>query len=185
MKARNDRRTEDATAYFWIHRDAPERIKQAIRLLAYTGIVQKGEEGLRGTRSELGTRYMVNLGCLLALESTPVASAGPLVRNLSIKRFLEFGSNHPSYGSLMQISANIDDADTLDDLTHRIGQSVDFLDISDWQRTRLIEADIKTIGDVLKTSEASLTYKLHYVGPIRARRIKNAADAAVLEYLSG
>jgi hypothetical protein len=42
-----------------------------------------------------------------------------------------------------------------------------------------------TVGHVLSCREHDLIEKILYVGEKRARRIKNAAEAAVLEYLSG
>lgn len=188
-KNKNDRRlsegVSESTAYFWIHRDAPERVTQALRLLAYTGIVQKGDEAIRGTRHGLGTRYMVNLGCLFALERNPASTALEIARNLSIKRFTEFGANHPAYEHLAAITGNLEDEDTLDVLNAHLSQSVEHLDVSQWQCQRLKEAGMTTIGDVLKAPENELVNKLYYVGSVRARRIKNAANAAVLEYLSG
>jgi len=49
----------------------------------------------------------------------------------------------------------------------------------------LQEIGVSTVGQILKTDESFFIEKLRYVGPKRARRIKNSADAAVLEYLSG
>src|SRR5207249_6175729 len=44
-KSKNDRRQSEgqneSTSYFWIHRDTPEVVRHALRLLEYTGIVQK------------------------------------------------------------------------------------------------------------------------------------------------
>jgi hypothetical protein len=40
------------------------------------------------------------------------------------------------------------------------------------------------VGDVLKATEQKLK-EASYVGDVRARRMRNAAIAAVLEYLSG
>jgi hypothetical protein len=46
-KLKNDKHISEgqteSTCYFWIHKDAPEPVKHALRLLAYTGIVQKGD----------------------------------------------------------------------------------------------------------------------------------------------
>ena len=62
---------KEATCYFWIHRDAPEAVKEALRLLSYTGIVVKGDTGIVATRGEIGTRYALNLGCLTAGDAKP------------------------------------------------------------------------------------------------------------------
>jgi hypothetical protein len=188
-KAKNDRRQAEgqteSTCFFWVHRDTPEVIKHALRLLEYTGIVQKGDDGIRGTRSELGTRYAVNLGCLFALEATPTATALELVKHLSIKRFTEFGANHPSYSELVQAAPNYQEPDMLLILQEQLGKSIDCLDITDYQNEKLKECGLDTVDHVLRASEQDLIERIDYVGEKRARRIKNAAEAAVLEYLSG
>jgi hypothetical protein len=50
---------------------------------------------------------------------------------------------------------------------------------------KLKESGLATVGHVLKCAEQDLIDRIEYVGEKRARRIKNAAEAAVLEYLSG
>jgi len=188
-KAKNDRRQSEgqneSTCYFWIHRDTPEVIRHALRLLEYTGIVQKGDDGIRGTRSEIGTRYAVNLGCLLALEATPTATALEVVRSLSIKRFTEFGANHAAYQGLVKSAPDYRNPDILQILKEQLGKSIDCLDITAYQNEQLKKVGLSTVGDVLRSAEQDLIDKIYYVGEKRARRIKNAADAAVLEYLSG
>ena len=185
---KNDKRQhegqDESTCYFWIHRDAPESVKHALRLLEYTGIVQKGDDGIRGTRSEIGSRYAINLGCLFALESAPASTALDIVRNLSIKRFSEFGKDHPAYSELQNTAANYEEPDMLKILKEQLEKSIDHLDISEYQNEKLKEAGLNEIGSVLRAPEHVLIEKILYVGEIRARRIKNAAQAAVLEYLS-
>jgi len=83
---------QKSTCFFWIHRDAPQPVKESLKLLAYTGIVSEHATGIRATRSEVGTRYAVNLGCLLALEATPTATAFPIAKNLTPKRMGEYGA---------------------------------------------------------------------------------------------
>jgi hypothetical protein len=175
----------ESSCFFWIHRDAPESVKHALRLLAYTGIVQKGEDAIRGTRAELGTRYTVNFGCVLALHATPTAVGAELVRKLSVKRFVEFGGNHLSYESIRNATIHLDGENMLQVLTEQLARPVTELDLTEWQKGRLREIGFSTIGQILKSDESVFIEKLRYVGPKRARRIKNAADAAVLEYLSG
>ena len=188
-KAKNDRRQSEgqteSTCYLWIHRDTPEVIKHALRLLEYTGIVQKGDDGIRGTRSEVGTRYGLNLGCLFALEATPTTSAPEIVKNLSIKRFTEFGANHATYSDLVNSAPNYQQPDMLQILQEQLVKSIDCLDVTPYQNEKLKECGLDTVGHVLKSTEHDLIDKIQYVGEKRARRIKNAAEAAVLEYLSG
>jgi hypothetical protein len=188
-KAKNDRRQTDglneSTCYFWMHRDTPEVIKHALRLLEYTGIVQKGDDGIRATRSEIGTRYAVNLGCLFAMEATPSSTAPEIVKNLSIKRFTEFGPNHQAYSDLLRAAPTYEEPDMLRILREQLEKSIDYVDITEYQNGKLKEAGLCTVGSVLRTTEQYLIENIDYVGEKRARRIKNAAEAAVLEYLSG
>jgi hypothetical protein len=105
LKKKNDEylATDKATsAYFWIHRDAPETIKESLRVLAYTGVVSEQASEIRATRAEVGTRYIVNLGCLFALESVPTSTAFEIAKSLSLKRMTEFGSNHTAYRTLVE-----------------------------------------------------------------------------------
>jgi hypothetical protein len=49
----------ERTCFFWVHRDAPEAVKEGLRLLMYTGIVARLDSGVIATRREIGTRYAV------------------------------------------------------------------------------------------------------------------------------
>lgn len=175
---------KQSTAFFWIHRDAPQPVKEALKLLAYTGIVSEHATGIRATRNEIGTRYAVNLGALLSLEANPTNTGLRIARSLTPKRMSEFGANHPSYQTLLAAVPTFAEPEVGAVLRHQLAKFVDVLDITDWQRTKLKEAQIKTVGDVLLASETKLQ-TLSYVGEKRSRRIKNAALAAVFEYLSG
>ena len=77
------------------------------------------------------------------------------------------------------------DADLIAILHSQLGQSIDILDLSEWQKNKLKENGLVTIQDVLDTSEADIQNMVYYVGEKRARRIRNAAVAELLEYLSG
>lgn len=86
---RADGKTE-RTCYFWVHRDAPEAAKEALRLLTYTGIVAKLDSGVVATRRDVGTRYAINIGCIAAPASNPIAFIIDLRRGLTVKRFTEY-----------------------------------------------------------------------------------------------
>jgi hypothetical protein len=175
----------ESSSFFWVHRDAPESVKHALRLLAYTGIVQKGEDSIRGTRAELGTRYTVNFGCVLASQATPTAVGVELAHKLSIKRFVEFGANHASFERIRNTNIHIEGENMLGVLREQLERPLTELDLTTWQKEHLEKIGFRTVGQILKSDESVFIEKLPYVGPKRARRIKNAADAAVLEYLSG
>jgi len=172
------------SAFFWIHRDAPELIKEALRVLAYTGIVIEHAVGIKASRAEIGKRYVINLGCLFALESTPTSSAFEIAKELTPKRMTEYGSNHPSYKKLTDQAGLITDEGMALALNTQLDRSANVLDLTAWQLEKLAELSLNTVRDVLNATEAKLK-EANYVGDKRARRMRNAAVAAVLEYLSG
>ena len=57
--------------------------------------------------------------------------------------------------------------------------------LTQWQKARLKSAGITTIEDLHNNSEKSLIENIYGVGPARARIMKNAATAELLEYISG
>lgn len=187
IKTKNDQyliADKSTSAYFWVHRDAPEVIKEALRVLSYTGILTEQASGIKASRGEIGTRYVVNLGCLFSVESAPTTTSFEVAKGLTPKRMTEFGANHPAYRQLLDHVAKIPAQPGGFALGEQLAKSVSVLDLSDWQRSKLIELDLLTVGDVLNATEEKLQEAM-YVGEIRARRMRNAAVAAVLEYLSG
>lgn len=177
----SDRNT---SAYFWIHRDAPEIVKEALRILCYTGILNEMEAGIRATRSEVGKRYMVNLGCLFALDANPNATAFEIAKSLTPKRMTEYGANHQIYRTLVNVAAFNGDKEEDGHLERQLAKPVDVLDLTPWQKDKLKELGLSTVGEVLEATEEQLKLA-KYVGDVRARRMRNAAVASVLEYLSG
>ena len=173
-----------STCFFWIHRDAPQPVKESLRLLAYTGIVREHATGIKATRGEVGTRYAVNLGCLFALEATPARTALQIAKNLTPKRMSEFGVNHKAYKALLDAVPTFTEPDVGGVLRVQLEKSIDVLDISAWQRDALLSLGLKTVGDVLHATETKLQEK-KWVGEVRSRRMRNAAVAAVYEFLSG
>ncbi len=173
-----------STSFFWIQRDAPQAVKEALRLLAYTGIVTEHSTGIKATRSEIGIRYMVNLGCLFALETTPAATAFRIAKELTPKRMSEYGNAHPAYQELLVAVPQFDELNMSDILSNQLAMPIGVLDITDWQKERLRSMELNTVGDVLQASDTKLQ-QAYYVGEKRSRRMRNAATAAVYEYLSG
>ncbi|MEQ1948955.1 MAG: hypothetical protein ABL995_17320 [Bryobacteraceae bacterium] len=187
LKIKNDaylQAEKASTCFFWIHRDAPQPVKEALKLLSYTGIVNEHAIGIKATRGEVGTRYGVNLGCLFALESAPTTSALPIAQNLTPKRMSEFGANHSAYQSLLTEMPAFKEPSAGDALQQQLAKSIDVLDIAYWLREGLRKLGLTTVGDVLNSSEVELM-QIHYVGEKRSRRMRNAAMEAVYEYLSG
>ncbi len=173
-----------STCFFWIHRDAPEPVKEALRILAYTGVIAIHSGGVKASRSEIGTRYAVNLGCLFSLEKTPTSSGFEIAKNLTPGRMTEYGANYKAYDQLLESVPQYSEPDMSGVLARQLEKSIDVLDIRDWQKERLRGLKLNTVGNVLQASETKLQ-DAYYVGPVRSRRIRNAALAAVFEYLSG
>ena len=187
LKSKNDVYIEKGSKtsnFFWIHRDAPEQIKKALGLLCYTGIIILHSEAMKATRSELGARYSVNLGCLLALENSPALSGFNIVKNITIKRMTEYGSSHPTFESMVNHSDDFDDNTINQALQEQLDKSVEILMLPQWLIDSLLELSLNTIRDVLDASEKTIQ-RAYYVGEVRSRYIKNEATSAVFEYLSG
>jgi hypothetical protein len=182
---RNASSSDGKTAYFWIHRDAPAYVHEAMGLLKYTGIVQEHLAATKNGAGEIGTKYMVNLGCLLALETSPASSALDLAKRLDPKRFIEFGSRHAAFSQDVKDFASLED-DKVSQLVlkEQLARSIDNLDLTDFQKMTLIEVGLTKISDLLQATDARIR-EARMIGEVRSRRIKNAAYAAVFEYLSG
>lgn len=189
LKQKNDAylsSDKKTSCFFWLHRDVPKAVEQAMRVLSYTGIVAEHAQGIKASRSEIGTRYLVNLGCLFALEGQAAATvAFQVAKNLTTRRMSEYGANHEAFRDLTAATASLDDSSVSHQaLQEQLSQSIDVLDLTDWQRERLRDLRLSTVGDVLNASETQLK-QAYYVGDVRSRRMRNAAVAAVFEYLSG
>lgn len=173
-----------ATNFFWIHRDAPEQVKESLRLLAYTGIVTKTDSGIVATRSELGDRYFINLGCLVAPSANPIEEINQIARRISIKRFTEYGRDHSAFKDALSAVSSNEEPDMSSILSRQLSRSVDVLELSKFQRESLCRLGFETIGKALAADETSYQ-AADYIGPVRSRQMRNAVIASVLEYLSG
>jgi hypothetical protein len=187
LKKKNDEylsSDRNSTCFFWMSRDAPQIVYEALRVLHYTGIVSENSVGIKASRSEIGTRYAVNLGCLFALEPTPTASAFAVAKSLTPKRMTEYGSGHSAYGPLVTSVPAYQETNGAELLRVQMEKPSEVLDITLWQKDKLRELNLLTVGAVLGASETNLK-EARYVGDKRARSMRNAAIAAVFEYLSG
>lgn len=160
---------------------------EALRLLTYSGIIRKIDSGIRATRSELGDRYEVKFGCVIALQSSPSSEAWEFFKSLSVKKFPEFGKNYSFYSYLSEINGDIiQKGNYAETLKHLLQKPISVLQLlTPWQKSKLEEVGIHTIENLHNKTEADLIQKIYNVGPVRARIMKNAANAELLEYLSG
>ena len=187
LKVKNDKYLEKGqptTFYLWIHRDAPQINKEALRLLEYTGILAENATGIRATRNAIGTRYSINIGCLLALESVPTSTASRILKSTTTKRMSEYGASNQCYEPLMSKKITAMETSSNQFLQDQLSKSIDCLDLTDWQKEKLHSVSINTIGE-LAASDESVVMNAYYVGEVRAKRMKNAAYAALFEYLLG
>ncbi|NDV21272.1 hypothetical protein FMS18_00910 [Desulfovibrio sp. JC022] len=176
-----------STINFWIQKDAPEAVKESLRLLSYTGIIRKIDSTIRATRGKLGARYEVKYGCILSLDKHPASASKDFFNSLQMKNCPEFGNNHSSYDGIKDLQSVIqDDKQYQNSLKEILKKSIHVLPLlTDWQKSKLKEANILTIGQLLEAEEKYLIDNIYYIGPYKARYMKNAADAELLEYLSG
>ena len=65
-----------------------------------------------------------------------------------------------------------------------MNKSIDLLDLTDWQKQKMHEIAINTIGELISAPENKLK-QAKYIANVRSRTIKNAGIAAVCEYLLG
>lgn len=174
----------ETTCYFWIHRDAPVAVAEALRLLSYTGIVTRLDSGIVATRGEIGARFAVNMGCLAAPAADPIQVLTTIGPRLSVKRFTEYGANWSSFVALTKAVGDFREVDISAVLQRELAKPVDVLDLTDFQKSGLHSISINTVGEALQASEWQFQ-RISYIGPKRSRRMMNIAVASVLEYLSG
>lgn len=184
--SRKEKGVDESTIYFWIHKDSPESVKESLRLLTYTGIIRTIDSAVRATRSELGTRFEIKYGCMISLESSPHGESSEFYKNLSIKKFPEFGKNQPSYSGSEELLQTSDEFQYKKSLRSLLAKPIDVLTLlTSWQKEKLKSVGIQTIENLHANTEESLIEKIYGVGPARARLMKNAANAELLEYISG
>lgn len=185
-KTRKEKGVDESTIYFWIHKDAPAAVKESLRLLTYTGIIRKVDSAIRATRSELGTRYEIKYGCMISLESNPHGESQEFFKSLTIKKFPEFGKNYSAYSGSEKLLENDDEDQYEESLKSLLQKPIDVLvGLTSWQKGKLKSAGILTIESLHNKSEENLIEDIYGVGPARARIMKNAATAELLEYISG
>ena len=160
-------------------------MKQAIRILEYSGIISLHTEGTK-VRTEVYDRYQVNFGVVLASEtkSTPVSRYKEIISNLSIKLYSEYGVNSPSYESIDELNSIEAEADIKHALENLLHEPIDKLDITSFQCDTLKNVGFTTLQDILSSKEEDLQ-RAYGIGPVKARKIYNVAFNATIEYISG
>ncbi|HEX8577252.1 MAG TPA: DNA-directed RNA polymerase subunit alpha C-terminal domain-containing protein, partial [Flavobacterium sp.] len=138
----------------------------------------------KATNAEIGTRFLINLGCIFSQESAPSSTSLPIARNITSKRMTEFGMNNPYFKDLVDKIPDFKENDMNEILSKELAKSIDVLDLSGWIKETLKGINILTVKDILTTTEANLK-TAYYVGEKRARLVKSAATTSVYEYLNG
>ena len=177
----------ESSIYFWIHKDAPETVKEALRLLTYTSVIRKTDASIRATRSELGARYEVKYGCVLSLFANPHNESKDFYSALGVRKYVEYGKSNSAYTGIVELTAAIEDEDKFtESVQQMLAAPISVLSmLTQWQLDKLNTAGIQTVGDLHQKTESDLIERIYGVGPARARIIKNAVSAELLEYLSG
>lgn len=103
---------------------------------------------------------------------------------LSAKKMSEFGANSKAYDSLLKKVPQFTEPNMTECLKMQLTKSINVLEITEWQKGKLRELNINNLGELLISKESDLM-KAYQVGKVRSRQMKNAAFAAVFEYLFG
>ncbi len=182
---KNEKSNDRKTIFFWISKDAPEIIKEALRLLSYTGIIRKIDSGVKATKSKIGSRYEIKYGCVLAQYSNPTTVSKDIIPNLRLEFVTEYGQNNSLYSSLSDENIlNLTDQEFLATLKEQLSKSIQSLDLTHWQKSKLNNINVKTIQNLLDVTEKELM-KIPQVGKVRSRIMKNSAISELLETISG
>ena len=114
------------------------------------------------------------------METKPTTSGLDIVKNADIRRMSEYGANHVLYKKIQ--GAVLDSYS--DALQIQFAKNIDVLELTEWQKKKMHEIQVDTIGDLISATEEKLK-QAKYIADVRARNIKNAGIAAVCEYLLG
>lgn len=182
---KNEKSSDRKTIYFWVSKDAPEIINEALRLLSYTGIIRKIDSGVKATKSKIGSRYEIKYGCVLAQYSNPTGISKDFIPNLKFEFVTEYGQNNSLYTSLSEENIlDLTDQEFLATLREQLSKSIYTLDLTHWQKSKLNNIQVKTIQNLLDVTERELM-KIPQVGHVRSRVMKNSAISELLETISG
>lgn len=161
-------------------------MKSSVRILEYSGIIRIHTEGTK-VRGEVYDRYHMNLGVVVASEGTTsvVERCKEIFDNLSIKIYSEYGKNSPAFNDINKsISLENASEDIALVLNNILKKPLDILDLTQHKKDELKKIGIKTIEDILNSTEEELQ-RGFYIGPFNSRKIYNTAYNAALEYISG
>lgn len=173
------------TLFFAISREAPEAIKQSIKILEYSGIAILEQEATR-FRKDVYDRYQLNYGIvLLSFSSSNLTEASEkLYKNISLKRFQDYGRNSRHYQNLPTINLAEDYFNQQGIIEQILKKELKELELSQKLLDRLSQEKIFYVEDIFKGHESDLE-KIDYIGPIRSRKIYNQVMSAIIEYISG
>lgn len=176
---------QKSTIYFAVSRNAPETIKQSIKILEYSGIVSLDVEATK-YRYDVYDRYQLNYGIvLLADASSDFANISKdIIKNISQKKFPNYGEKSPVFDEADSLICEYKDGESKEIINSILNKSIENLDISSKLLKRLKDYGINIIRDVFEKDEKELE-SIGYIGPIRSRQIYNHVLGAVLEYISG
>nr|WP_024838521.1 hypothetical protein [Clostridium sp. 12(A)] len=182
----NHNEDNKAAICFAISRDAPETIKQAIKILEYSGIAKLEAEATR-FRKKVFDRYQLNYGLVLLVGTSTnlAATSSQLLKRISLAKFPNYSENSSVFSGweslICEETQNENSTVILESILHK---SIDHLDISSKLLLRLKNSNIIIIKDIFEKEEKDLE-TIGYIGPVRSRQIYNHVLGAILEYISG
>lgn len=179
------------TMTFAISKDSPAKVRSAVRILEYTGIICLIREGAR-LKYGLYDRYRINLGVVLASETSssdiknidPVVRYKQILKNLSNQFDTECGKNSNAYKNIETVEFKVCDVINKEILTFILEKDISELDLSSFLVGRMRSIDVNTIGDILALDEIKLK-TAKFIGDVRSRGIYGKAYNAAIEYISG
>mgnify|MGYP002714498731 FL=1 len=184
LKLFEDAENEDSRVFLWIDSKAPAGVRLAVDLLCYSGLLFLHGRKLR-TRQSTGTRYVVNLGCILndfKNNEQRKRFADGLKTGVSPKRWVEFQGTSESFEDSPAVDLTDPQAAEID-IDKIVKRPIDRLELSDKIITRLKEGGFSTIESIYDATEDDLK-TVPYIGPKRADDIYQAVRVAIYEMIS-
>ncbi|PHK33582.1 hypothetical protein VF13_38310, partial [Nostoc linckia z16] len=200
-KNSRDKKSGSQSAFFTIDRECSPNLKISLDLLCYSGILSK-KGTVKIANRKTGQRYMVNLAFMItekAFESSKISDA---VKALSLTDYREFSNSDPEIqsftdrikesgesctncGAEVSLEAKFCSScgkpiERVRIISTLLEDSVDKLSIG-YKIAQRVKTKFPKVGDVIQASREELIDNVSYVGQIKSRIIKNAAE----EYISG
>lgn len=188
------------SAFFTVRRDMSPNLKLALNILCYSGVLNaKGTVAV--SDKQTGNRYMVNLALLATEKAFSTSDLAEAIKSLTTRYFKEFLGNDPNFKSYLSalkeaseqcIECSTDlppsakfcpecgtKVQTTSIISALLDDPVDSLYISEALKSR-VRKKFPLVRDIIQAKREDIM-TINYIGEVRSRIIKNAAD----EFISG